>query len=301
MAPWMAAAGAAGLLSALLYTVPLLNVLAQLPLFASGLSSGPVAAGGGALLGTVLLLAVGGVLPAAMFLGFMGLPVAVVSALATGGPPDERPDGRRLGGMLAAVAGLGTAAFLAFAAWAATGDGVAATVRSFRATVELVPAGSDERRKAMVEAQAAYLPAFMLGLWTLLVAINGALGQAAVTRLGRALRATPPYSAVRLPDAYDWAPVAAMAVALAAGGDLGYTARNAALVLLVPHFLQGLAVAHVWARRLPSPGAILGVFYVTVLLLSVLGLAAVTVLGFIETRAGLREQAGGPGGSQGEA
>ena len=117
-----------------------------------------------------------------------------------------------------------------------------------------------EVRSAIVGLWAAILPA-MVGLaWLVMTLANGLFGQWVVTRAGRALRPTPDYADLRLPL---WLAPAAGLVAAASviGGDAGYLARNAAILLMVPYLVAGLVEVHVSLRGRPLAGLWLAVFY----------------------------------------
>lgn len=107
-----------------------------------------------------------------------------------------------------------------------------------------------------------------LGLWSWLtrVLLFAALAQALLSRWQRSLRPTPRYIEIDVP----WRLYGMLAVAVLVwqlgGGDWSFAAYNAALVLLVPPALQGLAAAHKAAAGTARPRLVLTVIYVVLLL-----------------------------------
>jgi hypothetical protein len=81
---------------------------------------------------------------------------------------------------------------------------------------------------------------------------------------------------------------------------LAFAARNSALALLVPYFLVGLAVVHVWARQWPSRLMILVGFYLLMVLFGGIGMLLVAGLGFMEQWLRLRRRFAGHGGQEDE-
>jgi len=86
-------------------------------------------------------------------------------------------------------------------------------------------------------------------------------------------------------------------VALLAGwllpGDIGYAARNAALVLAAPYLVQGLTVIHKAARSTRRPRGWLTAFYVVFLFASGLAVVAMIGLGLVDNLTRLRSHRSG--------
>ncbi|MCU0894410.1 MAG: YybS family protein, partial [Rhodospirillales bacterium] len=109
-------------------------------------------------------------------------------------------------------------------------------------------------------------------------------------------RPTPEWSKLTVPDWFAWPLVGAAAISLVTGGDAQYLARNAAMILAVPYFFLGLTVVHALARRSAVKGLLLGVFYVVLVLFTLVAGAIVAGLGMIEQWVGLRERIASPPG-----
>ncbi|MEO5374593.1 MAG: YybS family protein [Alphaproteobacteria bacterium] len=277
----------------------LLAIVSALPLFVTGLGFGASKAALAGLTGGVLLLAMNSVM-AVSFILVDVLPAVFVArqGLRVLAGPDGTvgwmTPGRILGG-LAALA-LGMLAVLAMEAPSHT-QGLEGLIREElqRQLSRGWPEGGEEPG-AWAAAFAPLLPGATMNMWVLRAVALAALAQWGLERLGRNLRPTPRYIEVMLPH---WVVGMFMAVAgpaLVMGGDAGYIARNGALVLSLPLFLQGLAAVHAEARRTKGPSLLLGAFYVTYLL-STWGYVAVVGLGFVEHIVKRRRPAAAGGGS----
>ena len=304
-----AIAAGAGLLSfvflALVATGPggvLFGPLAPLPLFAVGLSLGlrPLAVAGAAF--ALPALALGGI-PAALgglvvLLGPVG--VLVRQALLSRPGPDGGMEWYPPGLLVAwlTLIGLAIVALSLGVLWV-TGDGGLHSRLSQEmqaALAQVLP----ELPADQVQDLAGQLAPFAIGLsavsWLLVLAADGALAQALVSRLGAALRPAPQMAELELPR---WmSPVLAVSLVAAylAPGDFGFAARNFAMVLLLPFFFAGLAVVHAFARHRAARGILLAVFYGAIVLFTWLAVL-VTGLGLLDQLAGLRRRfaAGGQG------
>ncbi|HIJ38159.1 MAG TPA: DUF2232 domain-containing protein [Rhodospirillaceae bacterium] len=141
----------------------------------------------------------------------------------------------------------------------------------------------------------ALFPAMLSGAWFLMASVNGALGQWVAARAGYALRPTPSYSRLDLPN---WLMIGLLAVAglgFAAGGDAGYLARNAAVTLLWPFALAGLALVHRVLQRRSQAGLLLALFYLVFFAMFGWSLVAVAGIGLVSHWTKLRRHPAGSG------
>ena len=113
--------------------------------------------------------------------------------------------------------------------------------------------------------------------------------QAGLTRAGQALRATPDYSAIELPEWSYWLFVVAATAKLMSSGEIEFVAQNLTMILGAPFVFVGLGVVHRAARRLHYSGIALAVFYLCLFLFP-WSAAVVGVLGFAEKWVALRER-----------
>jgi hypothetical protein len=272
---------ALGVGSAVLYAAALsgspvgviLAYLAQLPLFAAGLSlglaGGLIAAG----VATAALALFGGLAPGIVFAVTTALPAAVFIALAlrkrtwTDGQEYWYPAGHLVRAMA-----VWSVALLIGAAVAANifGDGFQAQVK---ALIESLSASVAEITGQAVAPGAVdritlFLPGITGWSWMAMVTINGLLAQAIVKRFRKNVRPSFRMSEVEIPVSW-----CAMFAASAAAGtilpsDIGYTSANLAVMIAYPLFLQGLSVIHAafsyW--NVPTVGYV--AFYVVVVVLS---------------------------------
>lgn len=275
----------------------LVACLAPLPLMVVGLALGPKAAAIAAASGIAVALVIAGLAAATVFASLHALPAALLveRALAPGSWTGN--DGARAAGVaLASLAVFVTVLAGAIAVIGADGGGIETAVRGFLDQgVALTMSGLPEDARERFVATAAPMFLGLTGVsWQLLIAMNGVAAQRLVSRRGRAVRPTPEWSKLTLPDWFAWTLVGAAAISLVTSGDAQYLARNAAKILAVPYFFLGLTVVHALARRSAVKGLLLGVFYVVLVLFTLVAGAIVAGLGMIEQWVGLRERIAAP-------
>ncbi|MFA7431226.1 MAG: DUF2232 domain-containing protein [Rhodospirillaceae bacterium] len=294
---------AAGVLSAVMFVsavfVPvagfIVGQVSPVPLMIAALVLGPTAAMVAGLSGLVALL-VGGPFPLAIAFAVSDLaPTAVVAWLALrcrpapDGSLDWYPPGRLLGALaLTAVGLLASAAVLA----GMTGDGLQAQVREGLEAVlrMLAPEATEAERSAVTDTWVSVLPGGVMVSWLFRAALSGVAAQWVATRMGRALRPTPHYADMALPDWFLPLLAGALAVGWLLPGETGWLAGNAALVLAAPYLAQGLTVIHAAVRLTKHSGAWLTAFYVLFLFASGLAVVAMIGLGLVDHVTRLRQR-----------
>jgi len=300
----------AGLGSALLYAVALngsllgilLAYLAMLPLFAVGLSFGPMAVSVAAAAATVGIAVFGGLVPGLIFAISHAIPSAAITLLAlhnrqwTDGQTYWYPPGRLLMGVSLWSVGLIVVAGLTLTL---LGSGFAEGIRQFLGA--MTEAFSQQDTPATtgpgmgsprMGGAAAILPGIVAWSWMLMVTVNGLLGQTVVRRLGRALRPSPRLADVQIGRAWVGGFAVCGLAGLLAPGDIGFGAANVAMVLAYPLFFQGLSVAHGALNHWGAGPLVFGLFYVLLILMSWLALALVA-LGLAEPFVRLRTRLAG--------
>ncbi len=289
----------------------ILAYLALLPLFAAGLGFG--ASGGFIAAGTATALV------AAASSWVFGLAFALIYALpaaglirqallrSEGGADDETrlddgwyPLGRLLAGLV--LYGCGLFAVLALVSGE---EGIAEMVDWVAAKMgEVLSAAGQPPDAETVRSVAEHFPAILIFSWSVMVIANAAIAEALLAKAGRAIRPKPRYSAIELPSWYAGLTAAVAALALVAPWmDLGapaFVVRNAALAMLVPFVLVGLAVIHVWTRRFPARLAILWGCYAALLVFGGWLIPLVAGLGFMEQWLLLRRRVAGGTGQEEE-
>lgn len=275
----------------------LVACLAPLPLMAVGLALGPKAAAVAAASGILFAFAVAGVAAATVYASLQALPAALVVERALAHGSWAGNDGARAAGV--ALASL--AVFVALLAGAialigAAGGGVEAAVRGFldRGLALTMSGLPVEARERFIETAAPMFVGLTGVSWQLLIAVNGVVAQRLLSRRGRAIRPTPAWSKLTLPEWFAWPLVGAAAISLVTSGDAQYLARNAAMILATPYFFLGLTVVHALARRSAAKGVLLGVFYAVLVVFTLIAGAIVAGLGMIEQWVGLRERIAAP-------
>lgn len=282
--------------------------VAPLPILLVGLALGSNAAGIAASAGLVVVALVGGGVAAGVYSGMHALPSWLVVHQALLRRPvsaKEAGDGWYPIGLLVAVmALLGAFVSASTAIAGGDGDGIEAAITSVLGGVmEVAAPGFDaEQRQMLVGSLAPVFVGFSALTWLAMIVLNAVAAQAILTRRGIAIRPTPKWSALSLPDWLGWLLAAAAAIGLLASGDVAYLARNAALVLSAPYFLLGLAIVHGLARRGRSPGMALVLFYMLLGVFFALAAAVVALIGMISAWSGWRPANGGTsGGASGGA
>ncbi len=304
----------AGLASALFWLTGLLGPIASLPLFLAGLSLGTQAASIACAVGFFLIWLLGTQIgDGALLAGLYGLVYAVPAlivmrqSLLRRQPPTGPTIWYGSGGIVSIL----TAFFLGLLLLAASffwlnglsvGDALATQVAEL---VKAVDAEWTEAERQNVIARTivmlpdlvSVLPGLVMTSWLLMTLASAGIAQSLLTRMGRNLRPKGSLHEVNLPLWMSWLLVISAAVALVGPGDLGYIGDNLALVAAAPFFMVGLSLAHMMAKRLPSPGLALTAFYLVLLLLGP-ALLLVAGIGIIDQWYGLRHRLGAPGNDQ---
>jgi hypothetical protein len=232
--------------------------LAPLPLFASGLSAGPLSSVAAGLAGAVLVTAVVGSVGGGMYLAGILVPSAILvwQALRTvqaGEAPKVWYSG---GSLLLWLAGLGVAGVLALIGYYAVSQGGLASAIGER--FELTPFAA-----AML---ARIAPGLAVAAWMVVVAANGVVAEWLVTQLGLAVR--PPIDIRRL-SLPIWIGlilmVAGLTGAILREGTIGMVCLNSAIVLVVPFAFLGLALVHALLGGVLGGPALIAALYIVLL------------------------------------
>ena len=269
----------------------ILVYLAQLPLFAAGLSLGTGASASAGFLAALILAGAGNLLAAALFAALNVVPVVLLvhqSLLARTGPCNAvewYPPGL----MAAWLTALSLAAAAVIVVFLGGPQDMQDALRAVLAPaldrhLGDIPPELDD----LLAFVAFVLPGVVATSWMVMTVSNASLAQGLLARFGASWRPSPDLASLGLPM---WIPVL---LAFASGATLlGGTARfigvNVLIVLAVPFCLAGLAVLHTVARRFPRPAITLTVFY---LLAGFLGwpLLLIALLGLLDSPLGLRRR-----------
>lgn len=279
---WLAA-GAGGLVAACVALwafrgLPLGVValwLSPLPLFLAGLGFGTAAAGG-ATLGAIVAIWLAGS-PAGVWLFALGF--GLPAWLLTLAHHAARGVGPGLGHPLVLLGILPAAGIVVAALWFADSPGgldgvLQAMARSGLRRLDLP--GSAALASSIVRVNAA-----AIGFWLALAWLaNAWLAAKLLARAG--LVPAPAWSTARLPSWYVWAPAIAFGAWLAADDGADAAQRSLLLVLMVPLMLHGLAAMHTRTRGLGERPLLLGVVYVSLLMLFVPASLAVAGYGVFD-------------------
>ena len=303
----------AGLLSALPLVIAasnpgglLLLLVAPLPLFMTGLAQGVAGAAiaGGTLLVVVALLA-GTFVASGALLYLVGPTLLLVRQALLNRPAAATTGGASGPGNLEWYPPGLLATWLVWIglAWLAVivvlllaeGGGMQAAVEAHMQSGLgiLLPQATTEDLAEIARSMSRFVFGVGIASYLLLLAVNGALAQGALTRFGRNLRPAPDIATLRLPGWIAPALAIALAAAFLLSGDAAFVARNIVPILLLPFFFAGLAVAHAFARRLRSGGFVLALFYM-LLVLFTWPAVVVVLLGLFDQWADLRRRLEAP-------
>lgn len=282
----------------------LLSYFAPLPLLWVGLTAGPAAVAIAGLAGAVAAGILGGLVAAEAFLGVHALPAWMVVALALARRPVAVANGGTAaagfaylapGIILACLAVAAALGLLALGVIQSGDDGIEAGVRAFIEGFAVTPPGGEDAEVTPLAVLAPLAPVFLGFLamaWQMMVVINALLAQRLAVKAGTAIRPSPPWSAVVLPDWLSWLLAGSAALALISGGDVGYLAQNATVALAVPYFFAGLAAVHRLAARASARRLLLGVFYALLVIMFLVMVVIVIAIGVFDQWLGARQRDG---------
>ncbi len=285
----------------------MLVYFADLPLIMAGFAFGPQAAAIGGLAGFMTAGLIGGGLAAGIFGIMQALPVWLIvrqlllqRPAAVAGPDQTAGPGGQvewypIGDMLCWLTVFAAAMLAVMSLTSMTGgQGLSVLVSTNLEEIlnVMVPQWEDEHRASMVAVMVPMFPGAIAVSWLVMTIANATLGHGILIRLKKAIRPSPAYAALDLPQWISWPLVLSALLALLGSGEMEYTGRNLAMILVVPFFFLGLAVVHTWARRVSHSGMVLIAFYL-VLVLSGWAAMGVVGIGIAELWVGLRHRMGG--------
>jgi hypothetical protein len=269
----------------------ILVYLAQLPLFAAGLWLGVAAAAAAALTASVVLLAVGGIIAAALYAGLYAVPVVLLvrQALLARNGPQGAVEWYPPGLLTAWLTGLGLAALAAALLLLGGPSGIEALLReSLAPAIDRFVNESEASRGALTAELARVVPGVVAASWMVMTASTAMLAQGLLARFRVSWRPSPDLAALTLPI---WVTVVfgVAVTATAMGGAARFLGINVMIVLAIPFCFAALAVLHAAVRRLRRPQIPLVGFYV---LAGLLGwpLLVIAVVGLFDALFGLRRR-----------
>lgn len=275
---------------------PLFAYFVQLPLLFVGLSLGLAPAGLAGVGSAGLVMAFGGGLAALFFVVIQIAPclLAIRQALLSRAGPDGKTEWYPQGLVLCQLVLYAAVVLVLALLWVRWSTG--SIEASFEAALANVlgqltgEAGQLAGVARRIADYAALMPGIIAVSWVLMTVINAALAQFLALRGGQAQRPAAPLAELWLPAWCGPALAIGALASLVAGGDLAFFAQGLAVLLAVPFLMQGLAVIHSLARRLPAPGLALAGLYLVLVLFSWPLVVVVVVLGLVEDWAHLRRR-----------
>jgi hypothetical protein len=298
----------AGVLSALAATAfishtpgaMMLVYMADLPLFMAGLAFGAPGAAIGGAVGFMVAGIVGGGLTAGVFGLMQALPTWLVVRQMLLKRPGAKPNDVEwypAGDMLCWLTMLVAAMLLvaAMAGQSSAQGGLSAMISDNldRILQGMAPQWEPAHRVRIVDMMSPMFPGALGVSWLVMTILNAVIAQNLLAKRNKAIRPTPAYVDLQLPQWMSWPLIAAAALALLGAGEMEYTGRNLAMILALPFFLLGLAVIHTWSRGRPGGKMVLVALYI-VLVLSGWATLVVAGIGLVELWSGLRHRMAGP-------
>lgn len=298
----------------------LLGYLAPLPLFFAGLTHGvPAVAMAGAV--GAGISALDGLLAGGVYLATFAAPVAVVvrqallarpaAEASTGAEISDDLEWYPAGRLVVWLTGWALGLFaLALLVTADVEGGLTGALEplltQFLAALPPEALGAQGERlgaegldmAAVARRLALMMPAVFGISWLVMMIVNGTLAQGLAGMIKQNRRPGPQYRALTLPRFLVISLAAASVAGAVLPGQAGFVALTVAAILVVPYFLQGLAVVHVLAARAAASGLILAAFYAALVVAGALVGGLVLILGLIEEWAGFRRRLAGAGASR---
>jgi uncharacterized protein YybS (DUF2232 family) len=300
---WLIAA-ACGLAAALCNLAPqsggfgglMLSMIAPMPIFLAGLLQGWVFSLAAGALAAGTTMALGGVTFGLLFAGMVMIPAALLVRQALLAQNQEEGLVWYPVTYLAYwVMGIGAAIGLA-AAFLLGGEQAADIVDGAFGIVAGDQDIPEDTKSAVRDMLVRSIPAFVAGSAVLSMVLNGAVAQRIAERSGRAVRPKLAFTELRLPAMAAFA-MAGLSVAggLLPGfpGQLALIGASVAGLMLV---MQGLAVAHIFARSAGGAMPLVGLYvfgFAMLLLMGPILLMALMLLGVTDAFFGLRRRSRG--------
>jgi hypothetical protein len=280
-----------------------LTFFTTLPLLAIGMTHGTLGSLIAGVAGAVAVAVAGDPVFAIPYVLGAALPAGILARQAmlhragTGGAVEWYP----LGNLAAWLGGLGIALtfgwYLALT-WQQGASGIEAIAAALRETYQAVRTpGTQDLPPETFTALALAVPGVAGASWALMVAINGALAQAALVRAGRATRPATALADLTLPRLAVLVPLAGVVLWSLASGLPQVVGASVALVGCAVVLLQGLAVVHAFVRAKPWRLFFLVGFYIGLVVLSQVIVPALLLVGVVEPWLGVRQRLGVAAGS----
>lgn len=294
----------AGIASGVFFIAPMFGSIlgmllinfAHLPLFLVGLGLGTVATSVSVATGSVLVGAAAGFGPLVSFAVVFGIPVilvtrqALLSRAVAGGGTVWYPPGR----VLSLLVGYATVTFLVvYTTMTGRETGLVDEMEITLGQIltMLAPQLSDEQHQMAASQWATMLPAALVASWLVTLAINSAMAQRILVRMGANRRPSLDLGQIEMPMAFSYAILASGALWLFADGQAGFMGQTVTIILAAAYLFVGLAVVHHVSRPWPGRSLALTFFYMLLLfLLGLPGFALVAGVGLADQLIGLRQR-----------
>jgi hypothetical protein len=269
--------------------------MATLPLFLVTLSLGATAGMVACAAGLFVAFLMGGIFNAGSFGLLHAFPAWLVSKnclVQTDNPDGSKawtPVGQVLGLLAMACGGI---VLLTGFYVAGLDGGIQGTIRTHLDEVFSVMALDlgDDAIGDLVAMLVSLFPGAMGAAWFMMTIVNALAAQSVLVRSGKNIRPTPDFKTFALPHWVAIPMLIAGVISLVSTGDVRYMAQNMTMILAIPYFFLGLAVAHWAIGHLRDFRIPLFIGFYIILVASGWALMLVTALGMLEQWAGLRNR-----------
>ncbi|MEK9671004.1 MAG: DUF2232 domain-containing protein [Rhodospirillaceae bacterium] len=274
----------------------LLVFIASLPIYLAGFAYGAVAGTVASLSSFVAAGLTGGVFLAG-FLGFLYLiPAWTITrqAMTARTAPDGTKHWTRPETILTSVTVIAGGILLLIGVLTlAKGPGLSAVVaQQIDSSVNLIGKHvvDGERFADALKIYGDILFGLGGSLWIVLAVLTAMLAQTILTKMKLNMRPMPNFDLMLLPDWLSWAMVASALIALLVSGEIGFLARNLALIMAAPFLFMGLSVIHKWSREKSHRFFLLSVLYFLLMTTYPIIHMVVSAIGIYEQWAGGRSR-----------
>jgi len=199
------------------------------------------------------------------------------------------------GQILASLTALG-AAMLTFAAiWTINQGGLQTFIEAkLNASFQLMASNMAlQLQTDMIAMVVNVFPGAMGISWILMGVANAVIAQGILTKNAKNIRPKPDYTLIVLPIWLTWLLVGSAVLALfgsiSGNSGLEYLGQNLAMILAVPFFLSGTALAHKFSRQIKHGRAFLTTFYVILMVFGWIALI-IALLGIIDQWTGFSQK-----------
>ncbi len=130
-------------------------------------------------------------------------------------------------------------------------------------------------------------PGMVAAIWIVMLTVNCVLAQKILIRYQLAMRPTPIYKNLTVPEWVYWSFIVAFLVSFISNNNIEYIGQNLTVIFAVPFLYAGLGCIHILASNLSFSGLLITVTYAVIFILG-WPLLVVFIIGFFNEWFGLK-------------